>query len=34
MPITSHVDKTKNLVVYTLTGEMALDDIQSKIKWI
>jgi len=32
MPITSHVDKTKNLVVYTLTGEMALDDIQSKIK--
>jgi len=32
MPITSHVDKTKNLVIYTLTGELTLDDIQSKIK--
>ena len=32
MPITSQVDKTKNLVIYTLTGELTLDDIQSKIK--
>ena len=32
MPITSHVDKTKNLIIYTLTGELTLDDIQSKIK--
>ena len=32
MPITSQVDKTKNLVIYTLTGELTLDDIQSAIK--
>ena len=32
MPITSQVDKTKNLTVYTLTGELTLDDIQSTIK--
>ena len=32
MPITSHVDKTKNLVIYSLTGELTLGDIQSKIK--
>jgi len=32
MPITSHVDKTKNLIIYTLTGEPTLDDIRSKIK--
>ncbi len=32
MPITSQVDKTKNLVIYTLTGELTLDDIQSTIK--
>ncbi len=34
MPITSEVDKTKNLVIYTLTGALTLDDIQSTIKWI
>ena len=32
MPITSQVDKTKNLVIHTLTGELTLDDIQSTIK--
>jgi len=32
MPITSQVDKTKNLIIYTLTGELILDDIQSTIK--
>lgn len=32
MPITSQVDKTKNLVIYTLTGELTLDDIQSTLK--
>jgi hypothetical protein len=32
MPITSRVDKTRNLIIYTLTGELTLDDIQSKIK--
>jgi hypothetical protein len=32
MPITSQVDKTKNLVIYILTGELTLDDIQSTIK--
>jgi hypothetical protein len=32
MPITSQVDKTKNLIIYTMTGELTLDDIQNKIK--
>ena len=32
MPITSQVDKTKNLIIYTLTGELTIDDIQNKIK--
>ena len=32
MPITSQVDKTKNLTIYTLTGELTVDDIQSAIK--
>ena len=32
MPITSRVDKIKNLTIYTLTGELTLDDIQSAIK--
>jgi hypothetical protein len=32
MPITSKVDKTKNLTIYTLTGELTLDDIQNAIK--
>jgi len=32
MPITSQVDQTKNLVIYTLTGDLTLDDIQSTIK--
>jgi len=32
MPITSEVDKTKNLTIYTLTGELTLDDIQNAIK--
>jgi len=32
MPITSQVDKTKNLTIYTLTGELTLDDIQSTLK--
>jgi hypothetical protein len=32
MPITSHVDKTKNLTIYTLVGELTLDDILNGIK--
>ena len=32
MPITSQVDKTKNLTIYTLTGELTVDDIQNAIK--
>jgi len=32
MPITSEVDKTKNLTIFTLTGEMTLDEIQKAIK--
>jgi hypothetical protein len=32
MPITSEVDKTKNLTIYTLTGELTLDEIQNAIK--
>lgn len=32
MPITSQVDKTKNMVIYTLTGELTLDEIQSTIQ--
>jgi len=32
MPITSQVDKTKKLIIYTLTGELTLDEIQSTIK--
>ena len=31
MPITSQVDKTKNLTIYTLTGELTLDEIQNAI---
>jgi len=32
MPITSEVDKTKSLTIFTLTGEMTLDEIQKAIK--
>ena len=32
MPTTSQVDKTKNLTIYTLAGELALDDIFNSIK--
>ena len=32
MPITSQIDKTKNLTVYTLTGELTADEIQNAIK--
>ena len=32
MPITSQIDQTKNLTIYTLTGELTVDDIQSAIK--
>jgi hypothetical protein len=32
MPITSEVDKTKNLTIYTLTGELTLDNIRYAIK--
>lgn len=32
MPITSQIDKTKNLVIYTLTGEPTSDEIQNAIK--
>jgi hypothetical protein len=32
MPITSQIDKTKNLTIYTLTEELALDEIHSAIK--
>jgi len=32
MPITSQIDKTRNLIIYTLTEELTLDDIQSTIK--
>jgi hypothetical protein len=32
MPITSKVEKIKNLTTYTLTGELTVDDIQSAIK--
>lgn len=32
MPITSQVDKTKNLTIYTLAGELALADILNAIK--
>ena len=31
MPITSQIDKTKNLTIYTLTGELTVDDIRSAI---
>ena len=32
MPIISEVDKTKNLTIFTLTGEMTLDEIQKAIR--
>jgi hypothetical protein len=32
MPISSEVDRTKNLTIYTLTGELTLDEIQNAIK--
>jgi hypothetical protein len=32
MPITSKVEKTKNLTIYTLTGELIIDEIQNAIK--
>ena len=32
MPITSDVDETKNLVIYTLFGELTLDEIINTIK--
>jgi len=32
MPITSQVDKTKELIIYTLTEELTLGEIQSTIK--
>ncbi|MCJ7538520.1 MAG: hypothetical protein MUO88_02535 [Desulfobacterales bacterium] len=32
MPITSKVDKRRNLTTYALTGELTLDDIQSTLK--
>ena len=32
MPITSQIDKTKNLTIYTLVGELTLDDILNAIK--
>ena len=32
MPITSQVDKTKNLTIYTLTGELTLDEILNALK--
>ena len=31
MPITSQIDKTKNLTIYTLTEELTLDEIQNAI---
>ena len=31
MPITSHVDKAKNLTIFTLTGELKLDEIHDAI---
>jgi hypothetical protein len=32
MPITSQIDRTKNLTLYTLIGELTLDEIQNAIK--
>jgi hypothetical protein len=32
MPITSKVEKTKNLTIYTLTGELTLDEILGALK--
>jgi len=32
MAITSEVEKTKNLTIYTLTGELALDEILNALK--
>jgi len=32
MPITSEVEKTKNLTIYTLTGELTLDEILNALK--
>ena len=32
MPITSKVEKTKNLTIYTLTGELTLDEILNALK--
>ena len=32
MPITSQVDKAKSLTIYTLVGELTLDEILSAIK--
>ncbi len=32
MPITSQVDKTENLTIYTLFGDLTSDDIQIAIK--
>ena len=32
MPITSQVDKSKNLTIYTLTGELTIDEIHEALK--
>ena len=32
MPITSEVDKTRNLTIFTLTGELTLDEILGALK--
>ena len=32
MPITSQVDKSKNLTIYTLTGELTIDEIHEAVK--
>ena len=32
MPITSQIEKTKNLTFYTLTGELTLDEILNALK--
>ena len=32
MPITSKVDKTKNLTIFTLTGELTIDEILGALK--
>lgn len=32
MPITSKIDKARNLTIYTLTGEVAIDEIHGALK--